>query len=141
MTNYSNETPERLWINRLNDGLVRSCWDKPPESHIGMCEEYIRADIHADLQRKYEELVKENEWQPIETAPKDGTIIWAWLHETGIRRVRWYTTEEIADHCGGIPEDYNAGWGEIGDISEEWWPKFWMPINAIPLPTPPTTED
>ena len=75
------------------------------------------------------------EWQPIETAPKDGTPVWAWLFDVGIRQVRWWSAEEIAEEEGDDePENWAAGWYEVRDWNEGWSPKFWLPVNAIPEP-------
>lgn len=74
------------------------------------------------------------EWQPMETAPKDGQIIWAWLYQTGIRAVRWGTAEEWAESLGGSPDEYLSCWVEADDDSEEWSPDWWLPYDAIPVP-------
>lgn len=76
-------------------------------------------------------------WQPIETAPKDGQIVWAWLYQTGIRAVRWGTAEEWAERLGGSPDEYQDCWVEADDDSEEWSPKWWLPYDAIPAPAEP----
>ena len=73
-------------------------------------------------------------WQAIETAPKDGRLIWGWLSDSGIRALFWQTAEDCAA-AEGLPADmFEAGWAEYSDPTERWEPKFWMPYEAIPCP-------
>lgn len=65
------------------------------------------------------------EWQPIETAPKDGTAIWVSAVGVGepVRTVQhWY---------GEWVNIYNGD--SIG-----WEPTHWMPLPAPPLDRPNT---
>ena len=72
-------------------------------------------------------------WQPISTAPKDGTPIWAYLYQSGIREVRWMSPEECAEYEGSDdPSDYDGVWVETADSDNDWSPEFWMP--ALPHP-------
>ena len=73
-------------------------------------------------------------WQPIATAPKDGTKIWAWLYDTGIVLMHWMSQEDNAAVDGGDPEDYISCWVLSGDPRDDYSPKFWMPYEAITLP-------
>jgi hypothetical protein len=65
-------------------------------------------------------------WQPIETAPKDGRIILGWQGNKGrwqgrgIHEVRWSN------------DGYIDGWFCIYDEDEQTNPSHWMP-----LPEPP----
>jgi hypothetical protein len=60
-------------------------------------------------------------WQPIETAPKDGTWILAWLGG-------------IADIADTIQWNYGGWWnGSNGHVATAAQPTHWRP-----LPTPPT---
>lgn len=60
--------------------------------------------------------------------------IWAFLHEKGIRQVRWATVLEIAADEGGAPEDYDPCWVEVQDFEEDHTFDFWLPLEAIPEP-------
>ncbi|MGL5737153.1 MAG: hypothetical protein ACRCYS_20015, partial [Beijerinckiaceae bacterium] len=60
------QAPERIWIN--TDGNSQTYLHGPNRNHV---TEYIRADLVP-------------QWQPIETAPKDG-VIDIWLSDG----VRW----------------------------------------------------
>ncbi|NRA59196.1 MAG: DUF551 domain-containing protein [Phycisphaerales bacterium] len=62
-----------------------------------------------------------SEWQPIETAPRDGTMLVLWL-----------------PHEGGI------GWGSSGTPDDPWWgapfgcyDEYMNPSHWMPLPDPP----
>lgn len=71
-------------------------------------------------------------WRSMETAPKDGTTVWAFLNNSGIRLVHWVSPEKSAEELGGDPEEYAGVWAEIGDHSEQWEPDLWLPKNALP---------
>lgn len=77
-------------------------------------------------------------WRPIESAPRTGEFIWAYLYNTGIRQVRWMAPNECAELEGGTAADYDGSWVEAGD-REDWSPRFWLPIDA--LPAPPSSEE
>lgn len=74
-------------------------------------------------------------WQPIETAPKDGTRIWVWLYYSGIRQVYWETAGQYAERIGDPhPDKFTDCWTEIMDDEETWCPLYWLPLEAIPAP-------
>lgn len=78
-------------------------------------------------------------WAPGTTAPRDGTPMWADLGSDGIRKVRWWTVDELCDAFGGDRGNYQAGFYEVDDADAEAWPKQWLPIWAIPaLSGPPS---
>lgn len=72
------------------------------------------------------------EWQPIETAPKDGTAIIYRGKYTTAGACRWWTEQDLADAECGSPEDYCAAWYDADDEDSEVVPTHWMP-----LPEPP----
>ncbi|KQQ29416.1 hypothetical protein ASF53_19485 [Methylobacterium sp. Leaf123] len=76
-------------------------------------------------------------WRDISTAPKDGTEIWAWLYDSGVRKLRWWSAEEIHEEEGrDSPDAYQAGFYEVADRTEWWNPRWWVPADC--LPTPPS---
>lgn len=60
------------------------------------------------------------QWRTMEDAPKDGTPIWGYLYDSGLKALRW--------------NDDIEQWVETIDEFEEWAPSFWLPLEAIPLP-------
>lgn len=72
-----------------------------------------------------------NEWQPIETAPKDGTLVFLWdaREQDEIDRVavgKWLGPEDHHSIPGGM-------WAYTVDTM--WWqffPTHWMPIPDDP---------
>jgi hypothetical protein len=72
-------------------------------------------------------------WQPIETAPKDGTKILVWTHHDQVEVSEWYETKG---------DSYEAVEGSdlfrliIGKVYYEGWnsntPTHWMPIPDGP---------
>ena len=81
------------------------------------------------------------DWQPIETAPKDGTsIIAMYIHINTeiVHAVFWMDVEEDSP---GDPDDvgwWTYVWSEVGRSKLEDWmtPTHWMP-----LPPPPKKGD
>lgn len=86
------------------------------------------------------------EWQPIETAPKDGrTILLGRFNSLGkwrTMRGQWFTQAVIDDEWED-PDGFEAGWFETAvepDAPNCWpiAPSHWMPLPAIP--TTPSGE-
>lgn len=84
-----------------------------------------------------------SEWQPIETAPKDGTEVLVYRADTGVMLARWiapcdFMTEAEMDHVldatddGGDPDWFAADFIGGGRISNDGLPTHWMPLPAPP---------
>ena len=82
------------------------------------------------------------EWQPIETAPKDGTELLIWAKDVGVR-VGYFGTEFNDAPEGSRP--YAGWWSLAGEISPAFpaWrdleevPARNEPTHWLPLPEPP----
>lgn len=81
-------------------------------------------------------------WQPIETAPKNGTEILAWREDAGVLLVRWtapmefLTEAECENLLGDSAEEYDWFYADFvsgGRLEGDLTPTHWMP-----LPDPPT---
>lgn len=68
-------------------------------------------------------------WQPIATAPKDGTLVDLWAPESGRHADAFWSTERGAWMAQGY--DYNGDWGVLPE----------PPIAWQPLPKPPDPNE
>ena len=106
------DAPERIWHSIDRKGKINGS----PDAHVQPCEgslpayvEYVRADLAPS-------------WQPIETAPKDVTVLF-WNGE---------------DVCEGSYEV--TDWWSEGDRRDREYglPLCPQPTHWMPLPAPPT---
>lgn len=104
--------PELLPCNHEEALLLAQM--KRDESNLARC--YVQLhEIIAQIQEQ---------WHPIETAPKDGTHIMVWwdrCEEAYYKQGKWWHVERH-----GLDHTYNFVGG--------WPPEYWMP-----LPSPPNT--
>jgi len=82
------------------------------------------------------------DWQPIETAPKDGTYILLWSERDGvgigcwaeIKYKQWEETEDgQAQRLVGV-NDYSRFCGMASGGIDMRRPTFWMPLPQSPTP-------
>lgn len=83
-----------------------------------------------------------SDWQPIETAPKDGTAVLV------MRNIWPGTKSGFAEACNGHNTYVSEFWADEGDEGGEWMCYMDMirepicpiePTHWMPLPAPPTT--
>jgi hypothetical protein len=76
------------------------------------------------------------EWQPIETAPKDGTRIWAVLGEGARERnPHWVGRSFEIRHEGTSTSGFDLGWSlfpGFGGVDDHWF-AGWMPLPPPPV--------
>lgn len=90
-------------------------------------------------------MTKFGEWQPIETAPKDGTLVILCRHQYQPVSGKWIwsnqlnTTRDLDELHGGAwvafdPEGVFDSDHELADylLDTEWQPTHWMPIPEPP---------
>lgn len=75
------------------------------------------------------------DWQPIATAPKDGTEILLW--EDGLDEPAIGAFISFAD-VGGPPEGYHDGWYDTMQGTCEFTPTHWQPLPKPPASLTPT---
>lgn len=74
-----------------------------------------------------EAALKEREWQPLETAPKDGSWFLATWKFRDFFKCRHVTAEILASENGGLPSDWVDECWDDGD--DEVDPTHWMPLR------------
>lgn len=85
----------------------------------------------------------QDKWQPIETAPRDGTRILGWVNEAEWAAICWWETAPIElryapqeqwqmSEASDFPDD-EAWYEHWRDTRYE--PTHWMPLPAPPEPT------
>ena len=80
------------------------------------------------------------EWQPIETAPRDGTAILAWSKERGQRETQMGRYGEGSPGYAKWKDGdgpLNSGW--VWDTHHNWL-TTWTPTHWMPLPETPNVE-
>lgn len=86
------------------------------------------------------------EWQPIETAPKDGTDVIVRCYAAGAEfvHIAWYRSkdewEESGQYCGGWDSlaDWEGWWSYVRtSVSQERLEGWHAPTHWMPLPAPP----
>jgi hypothetical protein len=124
----------------LTDGLLFACDEAACAKDARFYEalamddrwEIIRAILDAAHRRTPAETV--NEWQPIETAPTDGTLVDLWSR-VRLTDCRW----ESEPYAHGIPWGWtNSAFGRIMNATH------WRPIPAGPALTekrPPSNQE
>lgn len=118
----------------------------PRTDHIWSCiNVYGPADravkileAHRQLERENIELLAALTWQPIETAPKDGTEILGWREGCGVLLIRWtcpidFLTDTECEKMGDSAEQLDWFYADFvaGDRLEgSQAPTHWMPLPA-----------
>lgn len=109
---------------------LKAAKPKTPEQYYASRRyESACVNLAPALARQVKELESEREWQPIDTAPKDGTRVLLGrftgnkkARREGFRAIDWYRQ----------PKD-GAGYVGFGSFNPEHWP----PTHWKPLPEPP----
>ena len=103
--------------------------------HRNSMPDSTRDKIEAIIQRCVDEALA-NEWQPIETAPKDGTEV---LVYTDVATVPVVHIARWEDGRDGYPDSFEQGWWSYTEHSvtqtllEDWkQPTHWMPLPPAP---------
>lgn len=71
-----------------------------------------------------------SDWQPIETAPKDGTSIDLWAAGNRYVDCRWVAGDRRHPADGWYSPEFNYGDGDFFGDDEQ--PSHWMPMPLAP---------
>ena len=72
-------------------------------------------------------------FEKIDTAPTDGTPIFAMMKWGQCYVVRYWSAQQIAtDEGSDDPGLYNDGWYEREESMSEWYPSWWTPVENLP---------
>ena len=81
-------------------------------------------------------------WQPIETAPRDGTEILAWRRDCRIMLVRWDAPENLLSdsECEALGDSAGGyDWIYADFVQGDWLEGDMIPTHWMPLPDAPDT--
>lgn len=124
--------PERIWLQVSDDEAHK---DEPfPDASteeitwctasVTECEvEYVRADRLRLVLEENKRLAEAGKWQPMETAPKNVTLLG--VVEDSVRLIRWCKTSHVPIYGWCVVDEGPEG----ADVCR---PRFWQP-----LPPPP----
>lgn len=78
------------------------------------------------------------EWQPIETAPKDGTEVLVWCSKCALVPIAMsYSSAAYFELEYGDPEYMEEGWYMSWSYPVDPPEVTWQPTHWMPLPPPP----
>jgi hypothetical protein len=118
-----SKTPE--WVETFAGDLALNYVDWLGRDKVDPDAEHVLSvSISQALLSAYERGKAEREWQPIETAPNDGTLFLAARDDEWVTMVRWLVDEEAFYEVNNDPSD---SWG-FGPAL----PTHWMPLPAPP---------
>jgi hypothetical protein len=85
-----------------------------------------------------EELEAKQEWQPIETAPKDGTWILLYCSQQKVAiSGMWHVEPDLF-----TPDVHEPGWSDwVSDNDYIMWDSGYSPTHWMPLPEPPMRNE
>lgn len=137
MTDTPTEEQVELVAKAINDNVY--CEELPWTCQYEGIKENCRRAARAAITWMPSPTV--GEWQPIETAPKDGPEFNAYREDQGVFTCRYAHMEEFMD------PDLYSGDDELGSADHEgFWHEMWgwldddlKPTHWMPLPSPPQT--
>lgn len=112
------DAPERIWS--WDD---ENCTPNNPQNKF--TTEYIRADLCRP---------EPQGWQPIETAPKDGTRILMAVRGFVPAVAYWQNDRGVFDYLDAECMPDERAWQAMLANSFEWEPTHWMPLPEPPKP-------
>ena len=146
MTDAPKEMPQTVWLDKF-DGCQTWAFSRNyfgegggPTDEMEVTK-YYRADLSPS--------VKSLEWQPIETAPKDGTLVDllcadpACVHNLNVRLTdcAWHVADDLYQHTGWVRVLDDGDWDLVeGEATSPLGLPWWMPTHWMPLPDGPSDQ-
>lgn len=122
-----------VWLVERGDGSLVNGQPRQ-EAAVNHAAILTRASPHTGPHRAVRFIEQVSEWQPIETAPKDGTRVLVLCPAPDMVYVaHWDAFDSFGDLEEGQPTGrWSHGFETPADPHGEVWPTLWMPIPAAP---------
>jgi len=113
-------------------------WDARPTDEV-VAGELREAAFFDALSLALEQAIAGAEWRPIETAPKDDSVLIAggtFYEDASMHTTEWPFTGVTIARFDDRAGEWSAGYGK--DYDQEYWhrPTHWRPLPSPPEPSP-----
>ena len=130
LDDLQDEAAAHIWPEDLKRCMTSECVVEVASVRMGSPDGktvplFSREQVAEALAAELERLERKPQWLPIESAPKDGTSVFAFWPPSGLFPVH--------GGCYGVTRFCGGHWCNPEDEDDQYiWPSHWMPLPAAP---------